>query len=73
MQGEVCTGSITYSARTVGVGAGSHVTAAEQREPHMLPQRSAGKCIRHRSAEWSPVATAGRAIAACNAVRYSEV
>ena len=46
----VRTGSITYSARTVGVGAGSHVTAAEQRPPHMFPRRSAGESTRYRSA-----------------------
>ena len=38
------TGSITYSARTVGVGAGSRVTAAPQRSPHMFPQRRIGPC-----------------------------
>ena len=66
-------GSVTCSARTVGVGAGSHVTAAEQWPPHMVPHRSAGECISHRSAESSPVATARWAIAACNAARYSEL
>ncbi len=66
------TGSIAYSARTVGASVGSHVTAAEQRSPHMFPHRSAGECIRYRSAESSPAATARRAIAACDAARYSE-
>ena len=49
------TGCITYSARTVGVGAGSRVTAAPQRSPHMFPQRRDGLCTRYRSAESSPV------------------
>ena len=66
------TGSITYSARTVGVGVGSHVTAARQRSPHMFPQRRVGPCTRYRAAESSPVATTRRAIAACNVARYSE-
>jgi len=66
------TGSITYSARTVGVGAGLRVTAAPQRSPHMFPQRSAGPCTRYCSAASLPVATARRAIAACNAARYSK-
>ena len=38
------TGGITYSARTVGDGAGSHGTAAEQWPPHMFPHRNAGAC-----------------------------
>ena len=66
------TGCITYSARTVGVGAGSRVTAAPQRSPHMFPQRRDGLCTRYRSAESSPVVTAWRTIAACNVARYSE-
>ena len=66
------TGSINYSGRTVGGGAGSHVTAAPQRSPHMFPHRSAGECIRRRSAGSLPAATARRAIAACNVARYSE-
>ena len=33
------TGSIAYSARTVGVGVGSRVTVAPQRSPQRLPQR----------------------------------
>ena len=47
----VCTGSVIHSARTVGGGAGSHVTAAQQRPPHMFPQRMGGPCTRYRSAE----------------------
>ena len=31
------TGSVIHSARTVGGGAGSHVTAARQWSPHMFP------------------------------------
>ena len=72
MREGVRTGSITYAARTFGVAAGSRVPVTEQRTPHMVPQRSAGECIRHRSAESSPVATARQAIAACNVARYSE-
>ena len=53
------TGSITYSARTVGVGAGSRVTAAPQRSPHMFPQRRIGPCTRYRSATSAPNVTAG--------------
>ena len=30
---------VTRSARTVGSGAASHVIAAQQRPPHMFPQR----------------------------------
>ena len=66
------TGSITCSARTVGGGADSRVTAAPQRSPHMFPQRRIEPCTRYRSAESSPVATAWLAIAACNAARYSD-
>ena len=66
------TGSITCSARTVGGGVDSHVTAAPQRSPHMFPQRRIGPCTRYRSAESSPVAAARRAIAACNVARYSD-
>ncbi len=66
------TGSINRSGRTVGGNAGSRVTAAPQRSPHMFPQRRVGPCTRYRSAESSPVATAQRAIAAYNAARYSE-
>ena len=72
MHGGARTGSITCSACTVGVGAGSRVTDAEQWPPHMFPHRSARECMCHRSAESSPVATARRAIAACNVARYSE-
>ena len=60
-------GSITYSARPVGGGAGSRTIAAEQQQPH----RSAGECTRFRSAELPLVATARRTIAACNVARYS--
>ena len=67
-----CTGSITYSARTVGVGAGSRVPITEKRPPHMFPQRRIGPCTRYRSAALPPVATPRRAIAACNVARYSE-
>lgn len=52
------TGSITYTARTVGVGAGSRVTAAPQRSPHLFPHRRVGPCTRYRSGESSPVETA---------------
>ena len=72
MHDGVRTGSITCSARTVGVGAGARVTAAPQRSPHMFPQRRMEPCTRYRSAESSPVATAGRPLAACNAPRYSD-
>ena len=65
-------GSVTYSARTVGGDAGSRVPAAEQRLPHLFPQQRIGPCIRNRSAASPPVATARRAIAACNVARYSE-
>ena len=68
----VRTGSITYTARTVGVGAGSRVPVTEQRTPHMVPQRSAAACTRYRSADSSPVATARRAIATCTVARYRE-
>ena len=37
------TGSITYSARSVGVGAGSRVPATEQRPPHTFSQRRIGQ------------------------------
>ena len=66
------TGSLTYLALTAGVGARSHVTIAPQRSPHMFPQRRVGPCTRYRSAVLPPVATARRAIAACNVGRYSE-
>ena len=66
------TGSITYSDRTVGVGAGSRVTAAPQRSPHVCPQRRIGPCTRYRSAALPPDVTAWRTIAACNVARYSE-
>ncbi len=66
------TGSITDSARIVGVGAGSLVTAAEHWPPLMFPHRSAGPCTRYLFAALPPVATARRAIAACNVARYSE-
>ena len=65
-------GSINYSGRTVGGDAGARVTAAPQQSPHMFPQRRIGPCTLYRSAESSPVATARRAIAACNVARYSE-
>ena len=71
MQEGVRIGSVTYSARMVGGGAGSRVTATDQRPPHMFPHRSAGECIRHRSAALPPVVTARRPIAACNVARYS--
>ena len=67
------TGSITYSARSVGVGAGSRVPATEQRPPHTFPQRRIGPCTRYRSAESSPVVAARRTSAACNVARYSEL
>ena len=60
MHGGARTGSITYSARTVGGGAGSRVPAAQQRPPHMFPQRKIGPCTRYRSAPLPPVATARR-------------
>ena len=66
------TGSINCSGRTVGGDAGTRVTTAPQWSPHMFPHRSAGECMRHRSARLPPVATARRAIAACNVARYSE-
>ena len=66
------TGSINCTRRTGGGGAASRVTAAPQRSPHMLPRRRIGPCTRSRSAVSSPVVTARRAIAACNAARYSE-
>ena len=68
----VRTGGVIHSARTGGVGAGSLVTVAAQRPSHMFPHRTAGACTRYRSAELPPVATARRAIAACNVTRYSE-
>ncbi len=40
MQGRADTGSIIYSAPTVGVGAG-----APQRSPHMFPQRRIGRGV----------------------------
>ena len=64
------TGSITYSARTVGGGAGSRVPATEERPPHMFRQRSIGPCTRYRSAGLPPVATARRATTACYVARY---
>ena len=36
-------GGVIHSARTVGVGADSRVPAAEQRLPHMFPQRVGGR------------------------------
>ena len=66
------TGSVNYSGRTVGCDAGARVTVAPQRSPHMFPQRRIGPCTRYRSAALPPVATARRAIAACNVARYSE-
>ena len=64
MQEGARTGSVIHSARTVGGGAGSHVTAAEQRSPHMIPQRRVGPCTRYRSAALPPDVTARRALAA---------
>ena len=61
-----------HSARTVGGGADSHGTSALQRWPHMFPQRRIEPCTRYRSAWWSPVVMARRAISACNLARYSE-
>ena len=52
------TGGVIHSARTVGGGAGLHVTAAEQRSPHMIPQRRVGPCTRYRSAALPPDVTA---------------
>ena len=58
--GEVSfTGSVIHSALTVGGGAGSRVPAAEQRPPHMFPQRMAWRCTRYRSAELPPVVAHG--------------
>ena len=37
MQADARAGGNIHSARTVGGGAGSHVTAAQQRPPHTLP------------------------------------
>ncbi len=68
----VRTGSVTYSARTVGGGAGSCVPAIEQRPLHLFPQQKIGPGTRNRSAAQPPVVTARRAIAACNVARYSE-
>ena len=68
----VRTGIITYAARTVGGGVRSRVAAPPQRAPHMFPQSRIGPCTRYRSAALPPVVTARRAIAACNAARYSE-
>ena len=68
----VRTGSAIHSARTVGDGAGSHVTAAQQRWPHMFPQRTGWPCTRDRSAELPQYVTPRRTLAACNAARYSE-
>ena len=72
MHGGARTGSITCSARTVGVGTGTRANVAPQTSPHMFPQHRVGPCTRYRSAESSPVARARRAIAACNVARYSE-
>ena len=72
MREVVRNGSVIHSARTVGGGAGSRVPATEQRPPHMFPQRRIEPCTRYRSATSSPVVTAGRTLAACNAARYSE-
>ena len=58
MHARTRTGSITCSARTVGGGADSRVTATPQRSPQMFPERRIGPCTRYRSAESSPVATA---------------
>ncbi len=66
------TGSITYSARSVGGGAGARITAVPQRPSRMFPQRRVEPCTRYRSAASPPVATARRAIAACNVARYGE-
>ena len=54
----VCTGNSAYSARSVGCGAGSHVTAAPQWPPHMFPLRRIGPYTRYPSAVWPPIATA---------------
>ena len=45
------TGSVTCSARSVGVGAGSRVTAAPKRSPHMFPHHSGGWCGERRGAD----------------------
>ena len=37
------TGSIAYSARTVGVGAGLRVTSAPQRSPHTFRSLGSGR------------------------------
>ena len=71
MHGNVRTGNIIHSARTVGDGAGLTVTVA-QLLSHMVPQRIGRPCTRYRSAALLPVATSRRAIAACNVARYSE-
>ena len=59
MQEVLLTVSVTHSARTVGSGAGSLVTAAPQRPSHMIPQRWDGRCTRYRSAKLSASLTEG--------------
>ena len=68
----VRTGSVIRSARTVGGGAGSRVSAAEHQSPHGFPQLRVERCTPYRSAALLPDATPRRAIAACNVARYSE-
>ena len=65
-------GSVIHSARTAAGGAGSRVTVAQQRPPHMFPQRRTRRCTCYRSAKRSAVMTAGRTLAARNAARYSD-
>ena len=72
MHESVRTGSVTHPACSVGGGAGSRVTAAPKRRPHMFPQLRVGPCTRYRCAASPPVATARRSIAECNVARYSE-
>ena len=79
MFGRLMRGAVIHSARTVGGGAGSSVTAAQQQPLHMFPERRTGRCTRYRSAKRSAVMAARRArwpvrltLAARNAARYSE-
>ena len=56
--------SVTHSDRSVGDGAASHVTGAQQEPSHRFPQRLIARCTRYRSAESPPGVTARRTLAA---------
>ena len=63
--------SVIHSLRTVGGGAASHVTGAQQEPSHMFPQRSAKPCKCYRRASASAAVKSRRTLAARSAARYS--